>query len=130
MVAPRTLGAHPCESWQASRTVPAPLPGTRGTAGCSPARGTPILPGVDIREWIGRQQAAHARLDREEMARLRAMSVHERVELLGALCRSAMELVHAMPPEVRSRALAHRDPLPESTRVALARLRRTAKGPR
>ncbi|MBM4379490.1 MAG: hypothetical protein FJ086_09350 [Deltaproteobacteria bacterium] len=58
------------------------------------------------------------------------MSVQERAELLAALCRSALELVRAMPPELRERALAHRDPLPASTREALARLRRTAKGPR
>ena len=64
------------------------------------------------------------------MDRLRAMSVQERAALLGALCRSAMELLRAMPPEVRARALAHRDPLPESTREALARLRRRAKGGR
>ena len=93
------------------------------------ARGT-HTPGVNVREWIARQQAAHERLDREEILRLRAMSVEERGRLLGELCRSAMELVQAMPPDVRARALAHRDPLPESTRQALARLRKAARGPR
>jgi hypothetical protein len=85
---------------------------------------------VDVRAWIARQQAAHARLDREEIARLRSMSVPERAELLGSLCRDALELIRAMPPDVRARALAHRDPLPESSRAALARLRQAAKGPR
>jgi len=77
----------------------------------------------DVREWIERQRASHARADDEEIARVRQMTPAERWELQRALCRSAMELLFALPEAQRRRVLESRDPLPPSSEAALRRLR-------
>jgi hypothetical protein len=71
-------------------------------------------------------RAAHERADRKQDARVRAMSQAERVEALRAACVTAQRVLDAMTPEARARALAHRDPLPESSVRALHRLRQEA----
>lgn len=71
-------------------------------------------------------RAAHERADREEAARVRAMTQSERVEALRAACITAQKVLEAMTPEARAKALAHRDPLPESSVRALRRLREEA----
>lgn len=71
-------------------------------------------------------RAAHERADREEAARVRAMSQAEKVEALRAECVTAQQVLAAMTPEARAKALAHRDPLPESSVRALRRLREQA----
>lgn len=68
-------------------------------------------------------RAAHERADREEATRVRAMSQAERIEALRAACVTAKKVLEAMTPEARAKALAHRDPLPESSVRALRRLR-------
>lgn len=83
--------------------------------------------GQPIQAWIQRTLAAHERADREEFARIRAMSQAERVAALQAACLTARRVLEAMSPEARARALAHRDPLPESSVRALKRLRKEAK---
>jgi len=79
-----------------------------------------------IHEWIDRMRAAHERADREELARVRAMSQAERVAALKAACITARRVLDAMTAEARARALAQRDPLPESSVRALKRLREKA----
>jgi hypothetical protein len=71
-------------------------------------------------------RAAHERADREEAARVRAMTQSERIEALRAACITAQKVLEAMTPEARAKALAHRDPLPESSVRALRRLREEA----
>ena len=58
----------------------------------------------------------------EEVAWARGLTPEERLAATATLCRDAMILL-AMNPK-RDRVIALRDPLPESTRRALARLRR------
>ncbi|MBL8923702.1 MAG: hypothetical protein JNJ54_32910 [Myxococcaceae bacterium] len=82
--------------------------------------------GTPTHEWIERMRAAHDRADREEAARVRGMTQAERVEALRAACVTAQHVLAAMTPEARARALAHRDPLPESSVKALRRLREQA----
>ena len=77
----------------------------------------------NIREWIERQRASHARADDEEIARVRRMTPTERWELQRALCRSAMELLFTLPEDHRRKVLESRDPLPPSSEAALKRLR-------
>ncbi len=57
---------------------------------------------------------------REEVSWARGLSPEERLAVTSMLCRDAMILL-AMNPK-RERVLALRDPVPESTRRALARL--------
>lgn len=83
-----------------------------------------------IHEWIERMRAAHERADREEFARVRAMTQEQRVAALQAACLTAQRVLEAMTPEARARALAHRDPLPESSVRALQRLREAARAQR
>jgi len=80
-----------------------------------------------IHQWIDRMRAAHDRADREEFARVRAMSLQERIAALQAAALTAQRVLEAMAPEARQRALAHRDPLPDSSIRALKRLRQEAK---
>lgn len=58
---------------------------------------------------------------RQEADRYRGMSPEERARHLAAVCRDAMRLVAARPDADRVRR--RRDPLPESSRAVLARLR-------
>jgi hypothetical protein len=83
-----------------------------------------------IHEWIERMRAAHERADLEEFARVRAMSQAERVAALEAASLTAQRVLEAMTPEARARALAHRDPLPDSSVRALRRLREKARNAR
>lgn len=83
--------------------------------------------GQPIHEWIERMRAAHERADREEFARVRAMTQEQRVAALQASCLTAQRALDAMPPEARARALARRDPLPESSVRALQQLRERAR---
>ena len=76
-----------------------------------------------IHEWIERMRAAHARADREEFARVRAMTQEERIAALQAASLTAQRVLEVMTPE----ALAYRDPLPESSVKGLRRLREKAK---
>ena len=80
-----------------------------------------------IREWIDQMRAAHERADREEFARVRAMTQEERIAALQASSLTAQRLLEVMTPEARVRALTFRDPLPESSLKALQRLRDKAK---
>jgi len=59
---------------------------------------------------------------REEVAWAKGLSPEERLQVLASLCRDAVLLLQMNPK--RDRILAARDPLPESSRRALARLRR------
>jgi len=59
---------------------------------------------------------------RDEVAWARSLSPEERLRVTASLCRDAMCLLQMNAH--RDRLLALRDPLPESTRRALARLRR------
>ena len=79
-----------------------------------------------IHQWIERMRAAHERADREEFARVRAMTQAERIAALQASSLTAWRVLEAMAPEAQARALAHRDPLPESSVSALRRLREKA----
>jgi hypothetical protein len=80
-----------------------------------------------IREWIEQMRAAHERADREEFARVKAMSQEQRIAALQAASLTAQRLLEVMSPEARVRALTFRDPLPESSLRALQRLREKAK---
>lgn len=82
---------------------------------------------MPVREWIERMRAVHERADRAELERLRQMTQEERVAELQAVSRAALKTIEAMAPEVRARALAWRDPLPESSVAALKRLRDRAR---
>lgn len=57
-----------------------------------------------------------------------ALSPEERATLLGSLCASAFKVLEGLPPEEQRRVLSWRDPLPESSVAALARLRRDYRG--
>ena len=72
-------------------------------------------------------RAAHERADREEFARVRAMTPEQRIAGLQAASLTAQRVLEAMSPESRARALAFREPLPESSVRALRRLREKAK---
>lgn len=85
------------------------------------------LMGQPIHEWIERMRAAHERADREEFARVRRMTQEERIAALQAASLTAQRLLEVMSPEARARALAQRDPLPESSVEALRALRARAK---
>ena len=58
---------------------------------------------------------------RREASRYRGLSVEERAQLTAMACRSAARQLRARPD--REQLLAYRDPLPESSVRALARLR-------
>jgi hypothetical protein len=57
----------------------------------------------------------------EEAAHARALTPEERLRLVALVCRSALQVLNLHPK--RALVLRLRDPLPESTRVALRRLR-------
>lgn len=78
---------------------------------------------IDVREWAERMRATHDRKDREDAERYWRLSPEERMREFAELCRSAMEILMALPAERRDAALRHRDELPESSRRHLARLR-------
>ncbi len=63
---------------------------------------------------------------RSEVEPYRGMTQEERARDLRRACRAAVRLLAARPD--RERVLAHVDPLPESSRRALARLRAQASG--
>lgn len=79
---------------------------------------------MDVRTWVEKQRASHAREDEKEARRLAALTPEERGELLESLCASAFKVLSGLPPEEQRRALDWRDPLPADTVAALARLRR------
>ena len=81
---------------------------------------------MDVKLWLERQRAADQRAQTDEAARLQAMSVDERARILAVLCEDGQRLLRAMPPELRARARAT-EPLPESSQLALKRLRATAR---
>jgi len=54
------------------------------------------------------------------------MTQEQRVAALQASCLTAQRVLEAMTPAARARALAYRDPLPESSVRALQRLRERA----
>ena len=58
----------------------------------------------------------------EEVAWAKGLSPEQRLAVTALLCRDVVALLQLNPK--RDRVLALRDPLPESTRRALARLRR------
>jgi len=93
-----------------------------------PRAHTPCM--MDLRTWVERQRASHAREDEKEARRLAALSPEERAELLASMCASAFRVLKALPPEERRRALAWRDPLPADSVAALARLRSAYRGNR
>lgn len=84
--------------------------------------------GMPVREWVERMRTAHERVELEELRRGRLLSQQERIAATQAASALARRTLDAMSPEVRARALAHRDPLPESSVRALARLRASAQG--
>jgi hypothetical protein len=57
----------------------------------------------------------------EEVAYARSLGPEGRLRLTAMVCRSALRVLNMHPK--RDRVLALRDPVPESTRVALRRLR-------
>ena len=83
---------------------------------------------MDVRTWVERQRASHAREDAKEARRFAAMSPEERAELLVTLCTASFRVLDAMPPEERKRALEWRDPLPAHSVAAFARLRKAYRG--
>lgn len=85
---------------------------------------------MDVRTWVEKQRASHAREDEKEARRLAALSPEERAELLASLCASAFRVLKALPPEEQSRALLWRDPLPADSVAALSRLRQAYRGSR
>ena len=60
-----------------------------------------------------------------EVDRMRSLTPEERLEIVAKVCRAAA-LQLAMHPK-REAVLASRDPIPESTRIALRRLREEAR---
>jgi hypothetical protein len=58
----------------------------------------------------------------EEVAWAKSLTPEQRLEVLASLCRDTVKLLSMNPK--RDRVLAIRDPVPESTVKALARLRR------
>lgn len=83
---------------------------------------------MDVRTWVERQRASHAREDEQEARRLAALSPDERAELLAALCAGAFRVLKALPPDEQQKALLWRDPLPASSLAALSRLRKAYRG--
>lgn len=61
---------------------------------------------------------------RDEVAWARSLSPEERLIIVAMLCRDAVTLLQMNSK--RERVLELRDPVPQSTRVALARLRLSA----
>jgi hypothetical protein len=57
----------------------------------------------------------------EEVAWARTLSPEERLAVVASLCRDAVQLL--LLNDKRDRVLSLRDPVPESTKRALARLR-------
>ena len=78
---------------------------------------------MDVRTWVERQRASHAREDEKEAQRLAALSPEERAALLASLCASGFRVLDALPPDERRKALSWRDPLPADSVAALSRLR-------
>jgi hypothetical protein len=78
---------------------------------------------IDVRDWAERMRASHERKDREVACAYWALGPDGRMREFAALCRSAMEILQALPEERRAAALRHRDELPASSQRALARLR-------
>ena len=76
---------------------------------------------MDVRTWVERQRASHAREDEKE-------APEERAELLASLCASAFRVLKDLPPDEQRRALLWRDPLPASSLAALSRLRKAYRG--
>ena len=76
---------------------------------------------MDVRTWVERQRSSHDRRDREEAKALAAMTPDERSQLLRALSVSALKAMLAASGA--DEALAFREPLPESSVRAWARLR-------
>jgi hypothetical protein len=66
----------------------------------------------------------HESVEREAV-HYRGMTVDQRLELLASLCKMVPPLLEMNA--LRDRVLALRDPLPESSRRALARLRQQAR---
>ena len=62
----------------------------------------------------------------EEVAHARSLAREGRLRLVASVCRSALRVLN-MHPE-RDRVLATRDEVPESTRIALRRLRAGMNG--
>ncbi len=58
----------------------------------------------------------------EEVAWARQLSPEQRLAVVAMLCRDAVTLLQMNPKQAR--VLELRDPVPDSTRVAMARLRR------
>lgn len=85
---------------------------------------------MDVRTWVERQRASHAREDEKEAQRSAALSPEERAELLASLCASAFRVLKALPPEQQQEALLWRDPLPPDSVAALSRLREAYRGRR
>jgi hypothetical protein len=85
---------------------------------------------MDVRTWVEKQRASHAREDEAEARRLAALSPEARAELLASLCASAFRVLKALPEAEQRSALAWRDPLPADSVAALARLRKAYRGTR
>jgi len=67
---------------------------------------------------------------REECARYRDMSLEQRAQELHLVCQGVPAALARYSPEHRAAIAAADDRLPESTRVALERLRREYRGRR
>ena len=63
----------------------------------------------------------------KEVAYVRDLTMEQRLQLIDALCESALRLLQDHPQ--RERLQRMRTPLPESTRRALVRLRQTLHRP-
>ncbi len=83
---------------------------------------------MDVRTWVEKQRASHARQDQEEARRLVALPAEQRGELLASLCASAFRVLNALPPEAQRRALEWRDPLSAESLASWARLRKAYRG--
>lgn len=59
---------------------------------------------------------------RESAGVAAGMSIAERLRAVESLCAHAAELLAALPPDVRERALAYREEIPESSVPVLRRL--------
>lgn len=83
---------------------------------------------MDVRTWVERQRASHAREDEKEAQRLAALSPEARAELLASLCAGAFRVLQALPSGERQKVLLWRDPLPADSVAALSRLRKAYRG--
>jgi len=83
---------------------------------------------MDVRTWVDRQRASHARENENEARRFAELSPEARAELLVTLCASAFKVLDALPLEERERALEWRDPVPAHSVAAMARLRKSYRG--